>query len=122
MYMNIKNYLPIRRGGPTWRSISELPPIIEFTEGKDAGNDRAGNTSGINTPVKPTTIEPLMKSCINCFFIYSLFWYLEATKLNIMKRNPPIKIQGNQVGIIIVLLREKLSVVCRAYLFARLLS
>ena len=58
-------YLPARRGGPTCKSKSES---IEWgTIEREEGRLIVGNTSGINTPINPITIDPLIKSCINCF-------------------------------------------------------
>ena len=54
-------YRPIRRGGPTCKSRSSIPPPVK--EGNPDGRERTGNISGTNTPANAITIEPLIKSC-----------------------------------------------------------
>jgi len=58
-------YRPARRGGPTCKSKSESIELGVME--KDDGSVIMGNTSGIKTPMNPIMIDPLIKSCINCF-------------------------------------------------------
>ena len=56
-------YRPIRRGGPTCKSKSSIPLLLPVKDGNPDGSDTTGKMSGINTPAKAISIEPLIKSC-----------------------------------------------------------
>ena len=83
-------------------SFSEEPLTVcvrEAIDKLDKSTGNAGKASGTRTPRRPTTMPPLMKSCAQASVLCGFPWYLEATKLRIMKAIPPTKIQGNQGAI-----------------------
>jgi hypothetical protein len=61
---------------------------------------KAGKASGARTPSSVTTTAPLIKSWANAIGLCSFSLYFEARKERTIKARPPIKIQGNQAGII----------------------